>query len=88
MSVREMLETFAYLHNSCLTHTEKKSFLDMLYKYKKAFSLGNEIGTCPSIVADIKVTGNSPFFVRPFHVKEDKPYIDDTMNRLLQILEY
>ena len=28
---------------------EKKHIMDMLYKYKDAFSLRDEIGTCPNI---------------------------------------
>ena len=34
----------------------------MLYKYKEAFSLGDEIGTCPNIEAEIDVMEKSPFF--------------------------
>ena len=45
--------------------------MDILYKYKEAFSLRDEIGTCPNIV-DIDVTDKSPFFIRPYHVKEEK----------------
>ena len=49
----------------------------MLYKYKEAFNLRDVIGTCPSIEVEIDVTGRSPFFIRPYHVKEeDKTLID------------
>ena len=37
----------------------------MLYKYKDAFSLRDEIGTCPNIEVEIDVTHKSPFFIRP-----------------------
>ena len=51
--------------------------MDMLYRYKEAFSLRDEIGTCPSIEVEIDVTDKSPFFIRPYHVKdEDKNFID------------
>ena len=49
----------------------------MLYKYKEAFSLRDEIGTCPNIEVDIEVTDRSPFFIRPYNVREeDKEVID------------
>ena len=35
---------------------------------------------CPSIEVEIKVTGKSSFFIRPYHVKEeDKACIDKEM---------
>ena len=56
---------------------------DMIYKYKDAFSLRNEIGTCPNIKIDIKVTNRTLFFIRPYHVKEeDKKILDKEMKRL------
>ena len=62
---------------------ENKEVMDMLYKYKEAFSLRGEIGTCPSIEVDIDVADRSPFFIRPYHVKEeDKTLIDREMKHL------
>ena len=52
----------------------------MFYKYKEVFNLGDEIGTCPNIEIEIDVTDRSPFFIRPYHVKEeDKTLIDKKM---------
>ena len=48
MSDREILEKYINLDNTCLTEEEKKEVMDMLYKYKEAFSLRDEIGTCPT----------------------------------------
>ena len=42
----------------------------MLYKYNKAFSLRDETGTCPSTDVEIDVMDKSPFFIRPYHVKD------------------
>ena len=54
--------------------------MDMLYRYKDAFSLRDEISTCPNIEVEINVTDKSPFFIRPYHVKEeDKVFIDKEM---------
>ena len=52
----------------------------MLYKYMESFSLRNEIGTCPNIEVEIEVTDKFPFFIRPYHVREeDKAFIDKEM---------
>ena len=54
--------------------------MEVLYKYKEVFSLRDEIGTCPNIEVEIDVTDKSPFFIRPYHVKEeDKALIDKDM---------
>ena len=40
---------------------EKKEVMEMLYKYKEAFGLRDEIGTCPNIEVEIDVMDRSPF---------------------------
>ena len=73
--------TYVDLDKSCLSDIEKKQVMDMLYKYKDAFSLRDEIGTCLNI--EIDVTDKSPFFIRLYHVKEeDKNILDKEMKRL------
>ena len=62
MSDREILEKYINLDNVCLQEEEKKEDMNMLYKYKEAFSLRDEIGTCPNIEVGIDVTDKSPFF--------------------------
>ena len=52
----------------------------MLYKYTETFSLRDKIGTCPNIEVEIDVTDKLPFFIRPYHVREeDKALIDREM---------
>ena len=47
------------------------------------FSLREEIGTCPKTEVEIDVTDKSPFFIRPYHMKEeDKALIDKEMKCL------
>ena len=71
------------LRTPCLNKEEKMKVMDMLYKYKEAFSLRDEIGTCPNIEVEIEITDKSPFFIRPYHVREeDKAIIDKEMKRL------
>ena len=83
MTDREILEKYIDLKNSCLDKEEKVKVMNMLYKYKEAFSLRDEIGTCPNIEVDTDVTDKSPFFIRPYHIrKEDKAIIDKEMKRL------
>ena len=57
--------------------------MDMLYMYKDGFSLRDEIGTCPNIEVEIDITDKSPFFIRPYHIKEeDKKILDKETKRL------
>ena len=75
MSDREILDKYVNLDKSCLSDSEKRQVMDMLYKYKDTFNLSDEIGTCINIEVDIDVTDKSPFSIRPYHVKEeDKKY--------------
>ena len=83
MTDREILEKYIDLNNLGLTKEEKVKVMDMLYKYREAFSLRDEIGVCPNIEVEIEVTDKSPFFVRPYHVREeDKAFIDKEMKQL------
>ena len=52
MADRDILEKYIDLRNSCLNKEEKVKVIDMLYKYKEAFSFRDEIGTCPNIERD------------------------------------
>ena len=49
MTDKEILNKYIYLDNSCLREEEKREVMDMLYRYREAFSLRDEIGTCPNI---------------------------------------
>ena len=83
MRDRGILEKDIDLKSLCLNKEEKVKEMDMLFKYKEAFSLRDEIGTCPNIEVEIEVTDKSPFFIRPYHVREeDKAIIDKEMKRL------
>ena len=84
MTDKEILDKYIIdLKGSCLDKTERKLVMEMLYEYKDVFSLRDEIGTCPNIEVNIEVTDNSPFFIRPYHVKEeDRAVLDKEMRRL------
>ena len=45
MSVRGILDKYVGLEKSCLSNSEQKKVMDMLYKYKDVFSFRDETGT-------------------------------------------
>ena len=84
------LDKYVNLDNSALTRREKKEVRELLYEYKDAFSLRDEIGTCSNIEVEIDVTDKTPFFIRPFHAKvENRAILHKEMKRLcyLRILK-
>ena len=83
MTDKEILDKYIGLDNLCLSKEEKIKVMDMLYRYREALSLRDKIGTCPNIEVEIDVTDKSPFFIRPYHVREeDKAFIDKEMKQL------
>ena len=44
MTDKEILDKYIDLDKSCLNKEEKREVMDMLYRYKEAFSQRNEIG--------------------------------------------
>ena len=83
MTDREILDKYVELEGSCLTKWEKQKLRNLICEYKDTFSLRDEIGTCPNIKVEIDVMDSSPFFIRPFHAKEeDKAILDKEMKRL------
>ena len=77
MTDKEILEKHINLDDSCLTESEKTQVGDMIYEYREAFSLRDQIGMCPNTEIDIDVTDRTPFFIRPYHVKEEDKRILD-----------
>ena len=83
MADKEILDRYIDLDSSCLTESEKMQVRDMIYEYRDAFSLRDEIGTCPNIEIDIDIMNRTPFFLRPYHMRaEDKRILDNEMKRL------
>ena len=83
ISDREILRRYINLDNMCLNREKKEEVMNMLYKYKDAFRLRDEIGTCSNIEVGIEVRDKSPFFIRLYHVREeDKKVIDKEMKCL------
>ena len=83
MTDKEILDRYINLKDSCLNEKERKQVMEMLYEYKDIFSLRDEIGMGPNIEVNIEVTDNLPFFIWPYHVKEeDRAVLDKEMRRL------
>ena len=90
MTDRECLENYIDLSDSDITEREKKNLYKVLYKYKKAFSLRDEIELCQSMEVELELRDETPFFIRPFPIKEsDKDIVDKEMRKgcLLGILK-
>ena len=89
MTDQEIIEKYVDLSESDLTDREKKTLYRVIMKYKKAFSLRDEIGTCPHMEIELELTDKTPFYIRPFPIKEaEKDIVDKQMRKgcLLGIL--
>ena len=86
ISDKEILDKYIDLENSCLTKQEKREVRNLIYEYEDAFSMRDKIGTCFNIEVEIDVTDKRPFFIRPFHAKEeDKAILDKEMKRFCNL---
>ena len=76
---KEILQMKLNLKDSVLDEKGKKDFLDKV----DVFSLRDEIGTCPLIEVHLKLKDETPFFVRPYPMREEqKKVIQKEMDRL------
>ena len=90
MTDQEILEKYVDLSDSDLNAAEKKSLYKVLLKYKEAFSLRDEIGLCPNMEIELELNDDTPFFIRPFPIKEsEKEVVDKEIRKgcLLGILK-
>ena len=89
MTDQQIIERYVNLTEADLTAKEKKTLVKVIMKYKQAFSLRDEIGTCPNMEVELELKDTKPFFIRPFPIKEgEKDIIDKEMGKgcLLGIL--
>ena len=59
------------LKDSILNKKEKE-FLMKVEQFTDVFSLRDEIGTCPFIEVHLKLKDETPFFVRPYPMREEQ----------------
>ena len=83
MTDREILQMKLNLKDSILNEKEKEELLTKVEQFTDVFSLRDEIGTCPFIEVHLKLKDETPFFVRPYPMREEqKKVIQKEMDRL------
>ena len=83
MTDKEILQMKLNLKDSILNKKEKEEFLTKVEQFTDVFSLRDEIGTCPFIEVHLKLKDETPFFVRPYPMREEqKKVIQKEMDRL------
>ena len=71
------------LKYSVLDEKGKEEFLEKVEQFTDVFSLRDEISTCPFIEVHLKLKDETPFFVRPYPMREEqKKVIQKEMDRL------
>ena len=83
MTEEEIIRAKIPLQNSNLNDVEKEKLIELIMENKEAFSIRDEIGTCPYFEVKLQLQDDKPFFVRPYNVREDhKLIIQKEMDRL------
>ena len=83
MTNEEILRLKVPLDKSVLTAAEKEKLIKLMLDNTEAFSLRDEIGTCPYFEVKLKLRDDKLFFVRPYNIHEDqKPIIKKEMDWL------
>ena len=68
---------------SILNEKEKEEYLTKVQQFTDVYSLRDEIDTCPFIEVHLKLKDETPFFVRPYPMREEqKKVILKEMDRL------
>ena len=82
MTDSEILRMKLNLKDSMLDKKGKEKFLKNIEQFTNIFSLRDEIGTCPFIEVHFKLKDETPFFVRPYPIREEqKKVIQKEMDR-------
>ena len=83
MTDKEILRMKLNLKDSISNEKEKEEFLMKVEQFTDVFSLRDEISTCPFIEVHLKLKDETPFFVRPYPMREEqKKVIQKEMDRL------
>ena len=89
MTDKEILERTVNLSEACSTERQKQVLYKILFKYREAFSLRDEIGLCPNMKVKLELNNKTSFFIRLLPIKEEEKIIVDSKMRkgcLLRIL--
>ena len=83
MTDKEILQMKLNLKDSVLDKKGKEDLLEKVEQFADVFSLRDGIGTCPFIEVHFKLKDKTPFFVRPYPMREEqKKVIQKEMDRL------
>ena len=83
MTDEEILRLKVPFDKSILSAAEKERLVKLMLENTAAFSIRDEIGTCPYFEVKLKLRDDKPFFVRPYNIRKDqKPIIQKEMDRL------
>ena len=83
MTDKEILRMNLNLKDLVLDEKGKEEFLEKVEQFTDIFSLRDEIGTSPFIEVHLKLKDETPFFVRPYPMREEqKKVIQKEMDRL------
>ena len=82
MTDAEILRMKLNLTECSLDDKQKEEFLTKLDDFHDVFSLRDEIGTCQFIKVHLKLKDKTPFFVRPYPMREQNKVIQKEMDRL------
>ena len=70
------------LKDSVLDKKGKEEFPEKVKQFTDVFSLRDEISTCPFIEVHLKLKDETPFFVRPYPMREEqKKVVQKEMDR-------
>ena len=85
MTDKEILRMKLNLKDLVLDEKGKEEFLEKVEQFTDIFSLRDEIGTCPFIEVHLKLKDETPFFVRPYPMREEQKKV---MQKEMDRLEY
>ena len=77
MTGKEIHETTIGLSEACITEKLKHVLYNIPLKYREPLSLKDEIGLCPNIKVKLELEDKTPFYIRPFPIKEEEKIIVD-----------
>ena len=72
MTDKKILRMKLNLKDSVLNDKGKEEFLMKVEQFTDVFSLRDEIGTCPFIEVHLKLKDETPFFIRPYPMREEQ----------------
>ena len=72
MTDKEILQMKLNLKDLVLDGEGKEEFLEKVEQFMDIFSLRDEIGSCPFIEVHLKLKDETPFFVRPYPMREEQ----------------